>query len=113
MNLVAKEYVAAQDVGDPGVLILSKFAGASEDMSEALIVNPYDYDGIAKALHRALSMPLTERVWRHNALMEKLRSADAARWRFDFIETLCGAQPSARITFGQSNEGATFNAQSP
>lgn len=96
MNLVAKEYVAAQDPDDPGVLILSKFAGASEDMTEALIVNPHDCDGMANALHRAVNMPLTERICRHSSLMTKLRHADAARWRLDFVEALCRSAGAVR-----------------
>lgn len=97
MNLVAKEYVAAQDPADPGVLILSKFAGASEDMTEALIVNPHDIDDIANAMHRAVNMPLEERMCRHAALIRKLRYGDAARWRHAFLEALnsCTAAVSA------------------
>ena len=68
MNLVAKEYIAAQDDDDPGVLILSRFAGAAEDLEEALIVNPYDIDDVATAMQRALKMPLAERVERHQRL---------------------------------------------
>src|SRR5262249_36586252 len=62
MNLVAKEYVAAQDPVNPGVLILSRFAGAARELSEALIVNPHDTDEMAAALHQALNMPLEERI---------------------------------------------------
>lgn len=54
---LAKEYVAAQDGEDPGVLVLSRFAGAAEDLSEALVVNPYDTDEVAEALQRAINMP--------------------------------------------------------
>ena len=61
MNLVAKEFVAAQDPGDPGVLVLSRFAGAAEQLTEALIVNPFDGDGVAEAMHEDLAMPLDER----------------------------------------------------
>src|SRR6202000_1256982 len=60
MNLVAKEYVAAQNRDDPGVLILSQFAGASHELKSALIVNPFDIDQICDALHQALVMPLNE-----------------------------------------------------
>ena len=59
MNLVAKEYVAAQDHDDPGVVVLSKFAGAAEEMKEALIINPYDIDDMAQNLQRALTPSLT------------------------------------------------------
>ena len=67
MNLVAKEYVAAQDPDDPGVLILSRFAGAARECQAALLVNPYDPEGVATAIDRALSMPLDERKQRHAA----------------------------------------------
>src|SRR5437879_13801383 len=60
MNLVAKEFVAAQDGDDPGVLILSRFAGAAVEFDAALLVNPYDTEAVASAIARALSMPLDE-----------------------------------------------------
>ena len=72
MNLVAKEYVAAQDPADPGVLILSRFAGAAEELTEALIVNPFDAEEIADAMHQALAMPLAERLRRYCALRERV-----------------------------------------
>src|SRR6185436_19100037 len=65
MNLVAKEFVAAQNVDDPGVLVLSRFAGAAEQMKEALLVNPYDVQGTAATIERALLMSQEERVQRH------------------------------------------------
>ncbi len=80
MNLVAKEFVAAQSETDPGVLILSRFAGASEEMPAALIVNPYDIEAMAQALDRALTMSLTERQARWSQLMDQLRSSDVHRW---------------------------------
>jgi hypothetical protein len=70
MNLVAKEFVAAQDSEDPGVLVLSRFAGAAEQLRDALIVNPYDPDEIADAMHAALEMPLEERKRRHESVRE-------------------------------------------
>jgi trehalose 6-phosphate synthase len=88
MNLVAKEYVAAQDPTDPGVLILSRFAGAAEQMAEALIVNPYDVDQMANALDAALSMPLQERLQRHAALMEGVARTNVTRWRDGFLARL-------------------------
>jgi trehalose 6-phosphate synthase len=88
MNLVAKEYVAAQDESDPGVLVLSRFAGAAEDLREALLVNPYDIDDIAHALEQALTMPLEERKKRHRALYERVCKRDAAHWRKSFLEAL-------------------------
>jgi trehalose 6-phosphate synthase len=88
MNLVAKEYIAAQDENDPGVLVLSRFAGAAEDLEEALIVNPYDIDDIAHALEQALTMPLDERCARHKALFKRVYERDAANWRETFLAAL-------------------------
>jgi trehalose 6-phosphate synthase len=88
MNLVAKEYVATQDSDDPGVLILSQFAGAAEDLEEALIVNPYDIDEVAGAMQRALTMPLAERVSRHAALLDRVRTRDVRFWRDQFLTAL-------------------------
>ncbi len=78
MNLVAKEYVAAQNAADPGVLILSRFAGAAAGLQEALKVNPIDIDSVAEAINRALIMPLDERQARHVALLERVRAASAS-----------------------------------
>ncbi|NNG05726.1 MAG: alpha,alpha-trehalose-phosphate synthase (UDP-forming) [Inquilinus sp.] len=91
MNLVAKEYVAAQDPDDPGVLVLSRFAGAAAEMESALIVNPYDTEGVAESLQRGLTMPLAERRERHQALMEILRHNDIDHWRDRFLEALSAA----------------------
>jgi trehalose 6-phosphate synthase len=88
MNLVAKEYVAAQDPEDPGVLILSAFAGAAEQMEAALIVNPYDLDQTAAAMATALSMGLEERRARHAELMADLRGRDIAWWSQAFLDKL-------------------------
>jgi trehalose 6-phosphate synthase len=88
MNLVAKEYVAAQDPEDPGVLVLSRMAGAAEAMTEALLVNPYDIEEMALAIDTALAMPLAERRRRHRALMEVVRDTDVALWRRRCIEAL-------------------------
>ena len=92
MNLVAKEYVVVQDPQDPGVLVLSRFAGAAEAMTDALLVNPYDIPATAQALRRALSMPLTERRERHAALMTSIRRDDVHAWRRDFLCALADAR---------------------
>ena len=92
MNLVAKEYVVVQDPEDPGVLVLSRFAGAAEAMTEALLVNPYDIPATAEALRRALSMPLAERRERHAALMNKIRRNDVHAGRRDFLGALADVQ---------------------
>ncbi len=90
MNLVAKEYVAAQDEQDPGVLVLSRFAGAAEDLEEALIVNPYDADEVAHALQQAIKMPIEERRERHAALLQRVREHDVSHWREGFMKLLIG-----------------------
>ena len=89
MNLVAKEYVAAQPPDDPGVLVLSEFAGAAREMEDgALLVNPYDIEGMALTLDRALRMPLGERAARYESLMKRLRGYDLAKWRDSFLSDL-------------------------
>ncbi|MHB2264631.1 alpha,alpha-trehalose-phosphate synthase (UDP-forming) [Aliihoeflea sp. PC F10.4] len=88
MNLVAKEFVAAQNPEDPGVLILSKFAGAAEELAEALIVNPYDIDAMARAIERALTMDIAERKERHAALFERVSKGDAIAWQNAFLSAL-------------------------
>ena len=80
MNLVAKEYVAAQDPEDPGVLILSRFAGAAVECQAALLVNPYDQGAVAAAIDQALSMPLEERQARHGSLVKVLSENDIKHW---------------------------------
>jgi trehalose 6-phosphate synthase len=88
MNLVAKEYVAAQDPDDPGVLVLSRFAGAAEELEEAIIINPNDADEITEALHQALTMPLAERKARHEKLFEKVCHTTAHTYCRDFLAAL-------------------------
>jgi trehalose 6-phosphate synthase len=92
MNLVAKEFVVAQDPHDPGVLVLSRFAGAAEQMPEALLVNPYDTEATASAIHLALQMPLEERRERHEALMKTMRRFDVHWWCDTFLDTLAKAK---------------------
>lgn len=88
MNLVAKEFVIAQNESDPGVLILSKFAGAAEKMADAVLINPYDVEDIAAAIHTALSMPLDERRARHRSLFDTVARHDARNWCTSFLERL-------------------------
>jgi trehalose 6-phosphate synthase len=90
MNLVAKEYVASQDPEDPGVLILSRFAGAAAQMGSALIVNPYDRDEVSGAIQRALTMGYAERRRRWEKLMETVVTEDIAAWRTSFVDALKG-----------------------
>ncbi|HSU04071.1 MAG TPA: trehalose-6-phosphate synthase [Acetobacteraceae bacterium] len=88
MNLVAKEYVAAQDPDDPGVLVLSQFAGAASELEAALIVNPYDEAGIAAALQQGLSMGIEERRGRHAAMLDVMRRNSLEDWRDRFTADL-------------------------
>ena len=93
MNLVAKEFIAAQDPRDPGVLILSTLAGAARELTNALQVNPYDTRGVANAIQVALSMTLSERRQRHKALLEVVRRNDIHAWHGKFVEALDQARP--------------------
>jgi trehalose 6-phosphate synthase len=88
MNLVAKEYVAAQDPENPGVLVLSLLAGAADELPQALLVNPYDLDGVADAIARATTMPLAQRKERWRAMMDHLTEFDINRWRRDYLAAL-------------------------
>jgi len=106
MNLVAKEFVAAQDPLDPGVLVLSPLAGAAQELSSALHVNPYDADAVARTIAQALEMPAEERRGRHRTMLTQLREHDIHRWHRSFLETLSGsgageashpAEPRARV----------------
>ncbi len=106
MNLVAKEFVAAQDEGDPGVLVLSRFAGAAAQMKDALIVNPFSQEDVADAIKRALAMPLEERRKRWRALMDGVERDDIVAWRDNFVAALReahkagAARPRPRIAAG-------------
>ena len=95
MNLVAKEFVAAQSDEDPGVLVLSRFAGAAHELTEALIVNPFDPDAIADAMHLALTMPAGERKGRHAALKAKVFRTTAQLFCRRFLDALA-ARPVVR-----------------
>jgi trehalose 6-phosphate synthase len=88
MNLVAKEYVAAQDPNDPGVLVLSRFAGAAQEMTDALLVNPFDEEQVVGAIQQALMMPLGERKRRWQRMMDYLRKHDVNAWRNKFLNAL-------------------------
>ncbi|MGH6986222.1 MAG: alpha,alpha-trehalose-phosphate synthase (UDP-forming) [Caulobacteraceae bacterium] len=88
MNLVAKEFIAAQDPYDPGVLVLSRFAGAARQMSEAVIVNPFSREETAEAIKKALAMERTERVARWKSLLSGVKRNDVTAWRDAFVEAL-------------------------
>lgn len=114
MNLVSKEYVASQDPADPGVLILSKFAGAAEQLRDAVLVNPYDPNDMVQGLRQALEMPIDERVARHEKLARIVRKPDAAAWSKTYFSALIKAgrrrigktQPSARVMEAMKRLGA-------
>ena len=95
MNLVAKEYVAAQNPEDPGVLVLSRFAGAVHELETALIVNPYNNEETASAIQRAFEMPLRERKERWRAMMNVVEANDVEHWCAVFLEELSGRSPRA------------------
>lgn len=88
MNLVAKEYVASQDPEDPGVLVLSRLCGAAEELGDAVLVNPYDMDGVADGIQTALEMPRAERRARHERMLAVLRQNDIHRWCERFLDAL-------------------------
>ncbi|MDB5570438.1 MAG: otsA [Hyphomicrobiales bacterium] len=94
MNLVAKEYVVAQDPADPGVLILSKFAGAAQQLGEALIVNPSDKVEVADAIRDALGMSLSERIRRWRPMMATLKTCDVRWWADAFMRELTRRTPA-------------------
>ncbi|QZD87886.1 alpha,alpha-trehalose-phosphate synthase (UDP-forming) [Qipengyuania psychrotolerans] len=91
MNLVAKEYLAAQDPEDPGVLILSRFAGAAAQMEDALLVNPHSPDDLAHAIGKALDMPLEERRRRYESLIGTVRDDNVQDWTENFLRDLDSA----------------------
>lgn len=95
MNLVAKEFVAAQNEEDPGVLILSTLAGAARELSSALLVNPYDTRAVGHAIQTAMSMPLEERRERHATMLQVIKRNDIATWTRRFVEALERADANA------------------
>ena len=107
MNLVAKEYVAAQDPADPGVLILSRSAGAADQLGSALMVNPRDFGAVASAIRQALEMPLEERRCRWATAMVGSRADDIHDWRERFFEALRQSDEIGRFAVpNQQDRGA-------
>jgi len=97
MNLVAKEYIAAQDPEDPGVLILSRFAGAAQQLQDALLVNPHSPDDVAHNIHLALDMPIEERKERWEKLIVTVRDDNVLRWTENFISDLTAIETAERV----------------
>ncbi|MDF2444484.1 MAG: trehalose 6-phosphate synthase, partial [Subtercola sp.] len=89
MNLVAKEYVASRFDND-GVLVLSEFAGAADELKQALLVNPHDIEGLKEAIMKAIAMPQSERSRRMRALRKRVIEFDVARWSKSFLDELAG-----------------------
>ncbi|HUT51860.1 MAG TPA: trehalose-6-phosphate synthase [bacterium] len=96
MNLVAMEYVAAQHLESPGVLVLSRFTGAAEFLPQAVLVNPYLIDSVAEGIDRALSMPLRERKDRHQTMLEFVTNNTSAKWADTFLDALREAHQPQR-----------------
>ena len=88
MNLVAKEYVAAQDPSNPGVLILSQFAGAAEELDGAIIVNPYDIEAITEAINIGLKMSSEEKLNRWIRMIEQINEFDIHKWSKNSINAI-------------------------
>jgi len=97
MNLVAKEFVASQNPDDPGVLVLSTMAGAARELTDAVLINPYDIDNVADSIHKALTMPLGERQERHQGLIEILKKKDITAWRTRFVDALVKTRERIRL----------------
>ncbi len=115
MNLVAKEFIAAQDPQDPGILVLSRFAGAARQLEAALLVNPHDPDAIAEALDKALAMPLAERQARWRDCWQSIGEATALAWGRSFLAGLLRASvmtvgPALRVAPAVDSEAAALSA---
>jgi trehalose 6-phosphate synthase len=107
MNLVAKEYVAAQRVDDPGVLVLSRFAGAAHELDCALLVNPYDTESVSAAIARALVMPIEERKERWKTMMGRLERNGVNEWCHSFLSALA----RAAIPGSTAGSGAPYDGR--
>jgi trehalose 6-phosphate synthase len=97
MNLVAKEYVAAQNPENPGVLVLSQFAGAAEELDGAILVNPHETEAMAAAIDAALRMPLPERQARYHRMYRHLAANDIDRWAERFLAALAESRQQPRL----------------
>jgi trehalose 6-phosphate synthase len=113
MNLVAKEYLAAQDPDEPGVLLLSQFAGAAKELDRALIVNPHETDALAAALKRALEMPVEERRARHAPMLAHLLKYDIRRWAKSYLSALVDGSAGRTLLEGLRSLFKVSLEQSP
>jgi trehalose 6-phosphate synthase len=111
MNLVAKEYVAAQNPFDPGVLVLSEYAGAAKELDSAMLINPYDVDDIARKTAQSLAMPLDERRVRWEAMMEKLRATSVHAWFSNFVKALAATKQDGRVLTDPLSPAVELSAQ--
>jgi trehalose 6-phosphate synthase len=111
MNLVAKEYVAAQDTEDPGVLVLSQFAGAANELDRALIVNPYETEAVAVAVKSALEMAMPERRERHLTMLRRLMNWDIETWAENYVSALVESHSGSGILDGIRSLFDTLNEQ--
>jgi trehalose 6-phosphate synthase len=110
MNLVAKEYVAAQAPDDPGVLVLSQYAGAAQELNAALIVNPYDIGATAAAIAQGIEMPLEERRdrWRDN--MAALRANSIDHWTANCLKAIGGESEAAETESSMHPAGSVIRS---
>jgi trehalose 6-phosphate synthase len=106
MNLVAKEYIAAQDPDDPGVLILSRYAGAALELHDALLVNPFDHDQIAETIALGLNMPREERRTRWRGCWDAIAARTPLMWGESFLVALDFAVGRGSATLGRSSGAA-------
>lgn len=103
MNLVAKEYIAAQNPQNPGVLLLSCYTGAAEQMTAAVIIDPNDPQSMIEGLKLALTMPLSERKLRHQMLLQGLKEDNLAQWQRSFLEDLCPKNGGLISSYSKAN----------
>ncbi len=106
MNLVAKEFVAARD-DDRGVLVLSQFTGAARELRDALLVNPYDIDQTANAIHRALNMSASEIAERMQRMRRTVREHNVYRWAGSLVAELCGVRLEAAPAPERTHDGVS------
>lgn len=104
MNLVAKEYIAAQNPDNPGVLLVSRYAGAAEQMQAAVIIDPYQSISMTEGLQTALTMPLDERKARYQSLLQGLKQENLHAWHQGFLEDLYDYKECQIESLGSASE---------